>query len=259
MKCARFLVANHHRSAEQRLALTVGVFLIVFPLVARAQPVAVDHCGQSISGSGFLVQDLDCPLDAPAIIMRSTGTLELRGFSIHGGEYGIRCLHSCSVVGDGTVSGADEDGIEADFHLALQNVTSTGNGFTGAKAGHVALVLDSHMEGNQRCGVQSLGTLRVSRSIITGNGCGAGADGGRIRLSQVTVSGNALGGVYGGGIRLVDSSVTGNANDPRCGVSVVCADLIAFERRPGVQNSTCGTSAMSGDPPTTTWGVCSGD
>src|SRR5438132_1076438 len=179
MKCARVLVARDHRTVEQRLALTVVLFLLVFPLVAGAQPVAVDHCGQNITGSGFLVQDLDCPLDAPAITMASTGTLELRGFTIHGGEYGMLCMRSCSVVGPGTVSGAAEDGLDAFGHLALRNVTSTGNGFTGAKAGRSVLVLDSHLEGNQKCGVDCVvGTLRVSRSISTGNGCGAGADGG---------------------------------------------------------------------------------
>jgi len=104
-----------------------------------------------------------------------------------------------------------------------------------------------------------VGTLRVSRSIITGNGCGAGADGGRIRLSQVTITGNAAGGVYGGGMHLVDSSVTGNANDSRCGVDLACADLVAFERRPGLRNSTCGTSAAAETLPTTSWGVCSAD
>ena len=65
MKFARLLLAGI-AAAGQRLALTVVLFPLVFPLVAWAQPVAIDHCGQYIAGSGFLVQNLDCSLDAPA-------------------------------------------------------------------------------------------------------------------------------------------------------------------------------------------------
>ena len=161
----------------------VVLSLLLLPLVPAAwSQVPVDHCGQHISGSGFLVQDLDCPTAEPAITMTSTGTLELRGFTIHGGEYGMLCMRSCSVVGPGTVSGAAEDGLDAFGHLALSNVTSTGNGFTGAKAGRSVLLLDSHLEGNQKCGAESLRTLRASRSSMTGNDCGVEVDGRTARL-----------------------------------------------------------------------------
>ena len=239
-----------------RFSVVLSLLLLV--PAAQAQPVAVDHCGQTISGSGFLVQDLDCPTTGPAVMVTSTGTLELRGFSLHGGEYGVRCLRSCSVIGPGTVSGAEEDGIEADGRLMLSNVTSTGNGFTGAKAGRSVRVLDSQLGGNQKCGAESLGTLRASRSSMTGNYCGVACNL-SARLSQVTISGNTRGGVVASGIGLVDSSVTGNMSDADCGVGLTCADLIAFARRPGLRSSTCGTSAKSEDLPTTTWGVCSAD
>jgi len=240
-----------------RFTVVLSLLLLALVPAAWAQ-VAVDHCGQHISGSGFLVQDLDCPTTEPAVTMTSTGILELGGFSIHGGEYGIQCLRSCSVIGPGVVSGAEEDGIGAIGHLMLSNMTSTGNGFAGGKAGRSALVLDSDLEGNQHCGVESLGTLRAKRSMMTGNGCGAYGDR-SARLSEVTATGNAVVGVLGSGIGLVDSTVTGNGSDPRCGVEAVCADVIAFLRPPRLRNSTCGTSATTSDPPTGTWGVCSAD
>ena len=61
--------------------------------------------------------------------MTSSGTLELRGFSIHGGEYGILCLRSCSIIGDGTVSGAEEDGMDAggrELGRLLRGLTGAG-------------------------------------------------------------------------------------------------------------------------------------
>jgi hypothetical protein len=244
-----------------RLAAFLSALLLAPASITGAQPIAVDHCGQSFTGGGFLVGNLNCLADLtapPAVTIVNSGTLELRGFSINGGLYGILCTGSCVVFGGGSVSGAVKDGINAAGSLMVQNVTSSGNGFGGLLAGRSARVIDSTLEGNQRAGVHSYGALRVSGTTSTGNGSGADAEG-SARLSQVTISGNEYAGVFAGGIRLVDSSVTGNTNDPDCGVDFACADLVAIERRPSLRNSTCGTSVKSQTLPAETWGVCSAD
>lgn len=60
---------------------------------------------------------------------------------------------------------------------------------------------------------------------------------------------------------LIDSTVTGNMNDPECSTGATSGDLMSA-KRPKLQNSTCGRSetlAGAQIPGCLGWCVCSDD
>ena len=67
--------------------VTVG---IVGVRTADAQ-TAITTCGQEVSGDAYLVGDLVCPSSTEAAVVIENGHLDLGGFTIHGGEYGVIC------------------------------------------------------------------------------------------------------------------------------------------------------------------------
>jgi hypothetical protein len=189
---------------------------------------------------------------APASVVVLPGSvLELRGFTITGGLFGVACFDvregrfysggSCRVDGGGghivnsvahgiggtrvnvanvTIDGAGQEGVAADTKIRLQNVTIT----------------DCLGHGAASRGVQAID------STITGSG----EDG--IAASNATLSG---------------STVTGNGVGSECGSpfqSRPCADLLT-KVRPHVKRSTCDTSL--GMPKSKRdgidWDVCTND
>jgi hypothetical protein len=87
-----------------------------------------------------------------------------------------------------------------------------------------------------------------------GHGIEAGND--KAILVRSTVSGFGSYGVYAFAIRLIDSNVTGNGQDPAC--TGACADLVSIDRGPVLRGtSSCGSSIdpFTGVP----WGVCASD
>src|SRR5262249_12009762 len=81
----------------------------------------------------YLPGDLNCePGTEAAVEIRSGGSLDLRGFGIHGGEYGVLCAAEaqgnvfpytrCRVFGSGTIDGQSVVGIVAS-RLTLSDVT----------------------------------------------------------------------------------------------------------------------------------------
>jgi hypothetical protein len=96
------------------------------PYPAHAQ-TAVTACEQVVEGDGYLTGDLDCPPGTEAAVeLRNQGSLDMRGFSIHGGQFGVLCsgphqieagqeiyvYTACRVFGGGTIDGQSAQGID---------------------------------------------------------------------------------------------------------------------------------------------------
>jgi hypothetical protein len=114
-------------------AILVRVFVSCVVLGACVAPVhaqtAITACEQVVQGAAYLTGDLDCPPGTEAAVeIRSGGSLDMRGFAIHGGEYGVLCsaegvlegdvevydYTGCKVFGGGgTISGQSVVGIVA--------------------------------------------------------------------------------------------------------------------------------------------------
>jgi hypothetical protein len=163
--------------------------------------------------------------------------LELRGFTLSGGSFGIHCTqpcphdetHNCSARcrvdgGGGTITAAENTAILAD-KVRVENVMIDGNGGRG---------------------IDSAGRAAVKDAIVTNNG-GTGISGRGVTANRVTVTGNATGIDAGTnkGARVRNSIVTGNGvADIGCG------------KPPRVRNSECGRSFRPGGG---NWGVCTFD
>ena len=115
-----------NRCVPSFLAALVSAFGVLAAPGSQAwAQTAVTACEQVLKGDGYLTGDLDCePEDEAAVEIRNGGTLDMRGFSIHGGEYGVLCdaeaengelvgkYTSCKVYGGGgTISGTSVIGI----------------------------------------------------------------------------------------------------------------------------------------------------
>jgi len=109
------------RQVVLRTLLAATIASLTLPLAdidpARAQ-TPVSSCEQVVEGDGYLTGDLDCgPNTEAGVEIRSGGSLDMRGFGIHGGEYGVLCADEgriisfmdvfrytpCRVFGGGTI------------------------------------------------------------------------------------------------------------------------------------------------------------
>jgi hypothetical protein len=71
--------------------LSVLVCLITGAASAALAQTAVSACGQIVSGDAYLTNDLDCAPSLAAAVILQGGTLDLRGFTVRGGEIGVLC------------------------------------------------------------------------------------------------------------------------------------------------------------------------
>jgi hypothetical protein len=221
---------------------------------------AVTTCGQEFSGKGYLAGDLTCDDSGYAVEIEGTGSLDLRGFTISGGEYGVFCDLTCKVFGGGTITGAEEDGIVAIKNLKVDGITVSNNGFAGVKAGRAVIVTNAVLVGNARSGAQGLVRAKLVDTVSQGNG--GGADGSTLNLVRTTVTGNTIGGAWGDRINAISSIIFDNHSGAECGVTLPCADLHTPPglKKPRLTKSTCGTSYKGPSTlPGDTWGVCADD
>lgn len=247
------------RAAACLFPFVLAVLGAVAEAASPLSEVAVTTCGQILPPRtlGYLTGDLDCSGwtggdpdvvydTATAVSVGFKGKLDLRGYTITASTFGVQCDNVrtsrkrrgfCEVF-NGTVVGAVQRGI-AGAMLYAHDVTTTGNGVGLYVFGQKGRIEDAVVTGNSDDGI------RV----------------GNTTLARVTVSGNGGHGVvaYSGSFKIVDSTVDGNAIGAYCSdPSANCADLTS-RKRPKVSNTTCGTSAGSGDGSPATWGLCGGD
>jgi hypothetical protein len=233
--------------------------MIVGRAVTTWAQVEVNTCGQAFSGAGFLSADLDCtgftggPLGA-AVMVGKRGTLDLRGFTLTGGDTGIACAEPCRkdpsatcvvpctiIGGGGVVTGAALYGI-AGYKVSIANVTVSNVADRGISAQELRLT-DSTVTGNGHAGVAA-NRVKILRSVITGN-------------RGVGVVGSNL--FYHGVMTIRDSVVIDNNVGTDCGQLVPCCDLIS-SWKPRLKNTTCNTSCdcsfFGGGVVCVDWNIC---
>ncbi len=237
-----------------RLLLALA-FLTAAP--AFAHSVDVTTCGQTVDGRGVLVADLDCTgVTFPAVNVH--GRLDLNGHTLTGGgtNVAVHCLdHKCKITGPGTITGTGGVGVLGRRRLTMKDVTITG------MSGGVAIE-----------SADGKGGATLERCTLSDNDIGVTSDT-RLKLVDTTISGTHLWGAAAAppffnlgtpcearGLSLKRSSVTGAADDPSCGVTNICGDLITCVKPPKLGGSTCGTSCRGGTGvPCSSWGICAGD
>lgn len=234
-----------------RLAVAVALLSLACRSLAVASPqvVPVTTCGQIVprASIGSLAGNLDCTsTDVTAAVVLNRGArLDLNGFTISGGTFGVLCgdllasggelLGKCRVVGaGGTIASSEAHGIIARnvvaTNLAIQSAGQMGI-YTTAKA----TLYDVTITGSGSSGVRCDRGAKIVGSTITGND-----------EHGILSERRAL---------LIDSTVTGNGVGQSC-ASMRCGDLYTA-RKPGLKNSTCEHSWRI--PPVQSWGVCSLD
>jgi hypothetical protein len=208
-----------------RLAMiaAVGVCVLVAGAsMAQASPTLITGCGQSVTTSAVLTQNLVCAGDG--IVVGASGiTIDLQGFVVRGdrgaGDYGIDDTGGWDrvAVKNGVVRNFDF-GVLAPSRanrLAISNLVTAGNTQVGVfVAGGLASVTSSTASGNGSYGIYTSGTwTAITSSTVFGNGSDGIAlhgDLGNVMLS--TASGNLERGIVivGANVLVKASSAFGN-------------------------------------------------
>jgi|GEM_PF-3295747 len=235
-----------------------------------AEPEPVTACGQAVFGDAWLSADLDCSsAGVVASVAIADGQLDLQGYSITGGEFGVVCAGRCRVI-NGSVTDADSDGISAGKRLVLDGVSVSRSGRYGIAVSGKAVIIGSSVSNSGRAGIFAK-RMQVEGSTIQSNGIAAGERARcGLRAKRVAklkagavVSGNGCG-VSARVARVRDSSVINNGahpdGSPACPDFDVCPD-IGTEKRVKLRNSLCGVSRRTKGtgPFLESWGVCSLD
>ena len=251
-------------------AVLVVLSLVVASQSWAAQPTfPVTACGDAVPPNtrGVLSADLDCTgfaggIGGTAVSVGRNATLDLGGFTITGGLFGVGCFEvcpdngtgACSDAGshctilNGTVTGATASGITGE-RVTVRNVVATGNGENGVQGYRRARAIDSTLTNNGDDGIRAW-SVKVERCTVTGNGR-HGAGGGKYSNGHYTQ-----------GVAIKESLVVNNAASLDCGTNAqpYCADVFSGTK-PRVRKSTCGTSGSPRSVPGCgrDWCVCSND
>jgi hypothetical protein len=234
-------------------AVVAGLILSALRSTAAAiEPIS--YCGQSFRGRGVLVGDLDCRgFNGPGVVIE-IGRLDLAGFTIFGsGYFGVQCLSSCQIVGPGTITANERDGVYVGKYVILRDVSVTNNGINGVFARNVS----------------ERGRVIMKRSTISGNGINGIETDVAVVMRDSVVADNGEHGIdlgtrdcdSAGRLLMYDSHAMGNGQT--CAFNDVCADLTSC----GVNNqpprlsddSSCTTSHVRLSSPGMSHGVCNGD
>ncbi len=233
--------------AQRCVRITAGTMFVLLSLLAigatdAVAEVEVNTCGQSYSGAGFLGGDLDCTGFPTNAVTIQGGKLDLRGFTLTGGnDNGVFCSRSCSVYSSapgGMIVGALGNAIEAfsgssaPANIAMSNITLDANGFgVYASFGSVttADVTITNTGGDVITAVGRPAKLvRTTISVAGGRGVfgepakvidsmvlgtTSGVQGSRVVIDNSTIDGCTGDGVIGTPARVIDSFVTDNGQD----------------------------------------------
>jgi hypothetical protein len=200
----------------------------------------LDGCG--VSATGF-------ETDSRRIAVRGPGEIHHAGIRLNRGSLRVRDVAIHDAPGDGIVGG--EGSI-----IRATDVTVTSSARNGIWATKViarsVTVSGSGTAGFLGYGIVGQGGVDGHDVTSTDNlNDGVFTAAGKLTLRNSAVTGNAYDGVAGFAVKLVASTVTGNATDPDAEGDVVSA------LPPRIKNSTCGTSFDSNTQGS--WGACAGD
>ncbi len=279
--------------AARRLSIALALIVIGLGFAVRSASAqtAVSGCGQIASGDAYLTNDLDCSQDFLAAVIIEQGRLDLRGFTVKGGQAGVYCVkpiweenrfpkRNCEVF-NGTIEGSVVVGISGknvDVHdLTVRDVDT------------IAIAALNRLRFTNLTLVLPPGTLGIwsPTSKLWVDGVGLTVEGGenvvslarKARLRDVAMSGysgiaisagksiEVTNGSFAGGNRGIDTqrasitnaTITGHASSGIRARKLKIADSslsdngidIETEKPPKVENTSCETSNG--------WGVCSGD
>jgi hypothetical protein len=251
---------------------TTSRVLVVLTLIIGGPAHAFDitECFQSVPAgeTGRLMADLDCgepPEPAPNVYLGIGADLELNGHTISGGLFGV--LNNASYVlsritGPGTITNARGPGpdggcgIQASSPMRIENVDIVDNDCGIQRIYNHAMVLkDVSIADNTRNGLYSTlpgpggGKLRGTDVSVTGNGGVGIANAGKTLLSGATVSDNVSAGLVMGErrSRIIGSQLHGNG----------AGGDIAANRAPRMVDSSCDVSIDLDDGGTL--GICTND
>jgi trimeric autotransporter adhesin len=181
----------------------------------------ISSCGQIVTTSAVLTQDLTCPADYGVLVAASGVTIDLNGHVLKGGGFwtGVDLASYDDItIQNGVIRGFGkglDTGGGAD-HITISNVVASGNVNQGIRiAGDSASVKSSTASGNGQSGFQIVGdSTSIKSSAADGNGFdGIWVDGTSASVSSSRASGNSSTGVYVFGSSATVKSTKAAGND----------------------------------------------
>lgn len=272
--------------------VTVG---IVGARTADAQ-TAITTCGQEVRGDAYLVGDLVCPSGTEAAVVIENGHLDLGGFTIHGGEYGVICgrdtgetingqelykYGKCSIsngtVADQTVLGIDARQLElTDVTIAPAPEATFGIViFRRMLFANVSLQLPATVAAGI-FGVLNKPRIEGSNLTITGGGFGISFVN-KVKIAGLTASGYVNHAIGAKTVDLENADLSGGTNGIQAGSARVVDSSIIGHSDAGVRATrlTISGSTVTGNAidlelerrpkidsttcDTSNWGVCAND
>lgn len=259
---------------------TLSVAALLISLIGSAGAVNITTCNVTVPDGqqGILQADLDCGGTTTGVILERQAAIQMNGHTIRhaGGNGGIHCTERrCTVVGPGTVADCSSvDGAFLDqgvrFVVGELTVERCRSGIAsavdvGGTPQTRVLATDLTLRDNSADGAR-IGRF-VGRSVVVSGNAQAGISASRRILGDhLTVSNNGAQGLISSRVKLLTSTVNGNA----IGVDFVRASMVGStltgnttadlygSKRPTFVSSTCGHSVQKGQA-NMTLGVCTGD
>ena len=208
-----------------RALLAATISLVIADVHSAPAQTAVTSCEQVLQGDGYLSGDLNCgPNTEAAVEIRPGGTLDMRGFAIHGGEYGVLCsgpattisgmtvypYAPCRVFGGGTIDGPSVVGIVAS-RLDLADVTINTDAYGLIIHRSLSFTnVNLQLGGPYAVGIGAAVTAPlVGTGLTVTGGASAIENGGRVKIDGVTASGYRTFAQTPRTVRLANASLTG--------------------------------------------------
>jgi hypothetical protein len=185
-----------YSSLVVQLVTLVSVAL-VFPVSSALSATAVQACGQTYSGDGFLAGDLDCSAQLnTGFIGIEGGLLDLAGFTFTGE---VHCTGDCRIESSGTPG-----------HIVAGGIIARGPGFDLSLSALQVSNIEMHDSGIEMAGnLRMSGVVVVNGSVYVGAifSEGRGYSGGNARIERSTIRGGGV--ATRGAIAIEYSEVSG--------------------------------------------------
>jgi len=222
-----------------RSAQVIIAFVAVVGTAGSAPAqTAVTACGQTVKGEAYLVGDLDCPEGTESSVLLEGGTMDLRGFTIRGGEYGVFCGKETDEIAP---NGED---IYKYLRCAVMNGTLADQSVV-ATVGRALVLTDLTIEYDGEYGVamgarKTVDFVNLTLDLAPGKiGMLVGGGTGKVRGSNLTITGGTIGMTFVRKVRIDGFTASGYTIAAIQGtrdVRLTAANLTGGER--GVQGQT---------------------